>query len=74
MEWRTTLTTELGKARLDLCPVLSAIKHSTDLEGSAWTAVYERNLGKFSGHAVSRLELAAQTYRECLFARSTVSK
>ena len=67
-EWRTDLAKKATEnPALDLCPVMGAVVHSASTDGeSDWIGSYKKSFDIDPGIDIPAVDLAAQTYQECL--------
>lgn len=60
---------------IDLCPILFAIKKSLETDGDKnWPAVFKKIIGFSSNVKINIIDIAMQTYEECLFIKSYESE
>jgi hypothetical protein len=70
--WRETWNQSYSKSEaIDLCPILFAVKKSLETDGDKnWPDAFKKVIGLPSNVKINTIDIAMQTYEECLFIKS----
>lgn len=71
-KWREEWNQRFSKSEaIDLCPILFAVKKSLETNGDkSWPAAFKKVVGLASNVKINTIDIAMQTYEECLFIKS----